>query len=283
MKVLVVGVGRMGSQIGCEYLAGGHDVVFLARDQMAAHARVRVALALASRAGRPHANAAPAPDVRSVLEPGEHVDLLVESLPEDFALKVAVLAPLATASPSALVASNTSSLSIGALGDAIGAAPRTLGTHYWNPPLLMPLVEVVAGPLTATAAVGRVCDLLVALGKRPVRVERDVPGFVWNRLQLAVMREALWLVEQGVATPATVDEIVREGLARRWRTVGPFAAAALGGAETWRRIGENILPALSRAENLESLERFLPDDAQELASMRERRDDALLRDLGGAG
>ena len=128
------------------------------------------------------------------------------------------------------LASNTSSLSIGRLGGWAGASKRMLGTHYWNPPLLMPLVEVVAGPETGPALIEQVMELLRELGKRPVAVERDVDGFVWNRLQLALLRRRSGSSSRKVASPEVVDEIVRDGLARRWRYTGPFAtAAALGG------------------------------------------------------
>jgi 3-hydroxyacyl-CoA dehydrogenase len=90
-----------------------------------------------------------------------------------------------------------------------------------------------------------------------------------------VMREALWLAENGVATPETVDVVVREGLARGWRHVGPFAAAALGGAATWRRIGANLLPELSDARDLEGLEQWLTADPDVLDSLRRQRDGAL--------
>jgi 3-hydroxybutyryl-CoA dehydrogenase len=141
----------------------------------------------------------------------------------------------------------------------------------------MPPVEVVAGARTDPAVVARMAGTLRELGKLPVLVERDVPGFVWNRLQLALVREALWLVEEGVASPETVDAVVREGLARRWRHVGPFAAAALGGVETWKRVGENLLPELSDARDLAALDRHLPADDPEAAAAA--RDAALAAEL----
>src|SRR5207237_2718167 len=161
-------------------------------------------------------------------------------------LKVALLRPLAAGSPDAVFATNTSSLGITALGDAIGAPERTIGTHYWNPPLLMPLVEVVAGEHTSPEVVSLARETVAALGKRPVLV-RDVPGFVWNRIQMAVLREAAWVVENGVAAPDTVDAILRHGLARRWSNVGFFEAISLGGVGTWRATSANLLPEPSAA------------------------------------
>ena len=178
-------------------------------------------------------------------------------MPEDLALKGEVLTPIAARFPAAVIASNTSSLSIGEIGEACGAPERTVGTHYWNPPLLMPLVEVIAGPHSRPEAVELARAAVAGCGKRPVLVQRDVPGFIWNRLQHALLREALWIVDNGVATPEAVDEVVRFGNARRWEHVGPFAAAALGGIGTWQRVAGELFPVLSNAHDAGDLERAL--------------------------
>lgn len=277
MRVLVLGAGLMGAQMGVEYACGGHEVTFTARDLDAARVRVDDAIALAERIGLDAAGthcsfASPA-------EVGGGYDLVAESLPEDIELKASLLRPVAGNSPEATIATNTSSLPITALGAAIGAPERTLGVHYLNPPLLMPPVEMIPGERTDPGITAKMARLLTALGKLPVLVERDVPGFVWNRLQVALMREALWLVENGVATPGVVDTVVREGLARRWRQVGPFPAAALGGASTWRQVGKNLLPELSQANDLEGIEHWLEYDPAVLSEIRERRDVALIEQL----
>ena len=181
--------------------------------------------------------------------------------------------------PEATIASNTSSLSISLLGRLAGAEERMLGTHYWNPPLLMPLVEVIAGDRTDLHRVDATIATLRSFGKRPVLVARDVPGFVWNRLQLALVREAAWIVENGVATPEVVDEIVRDGLARRWRYTGPFETMALGGVDSFKRIAENLFPVLSQAQTLAGVEAHVAFDPAELAAIRAWRDDGLRHEL----
>jgi 3-hydroxybutyryl-CoA dehydrogenase len=181
--------------------------------------------------------------------------------------------------PVAIVASNTSSIPITAIGAAIEAGERTVGAHYWNPPLLMPMVEVIRGDETAETVVAEMTATLRALGKRPVLVDRDVQGFAWNRLQLALLREAVWLVENGVASPATVDEIVRDGLARRWRYTGPFQTAALGGAATFERVANLLWPALSTATSLENLRQWLDESPETTGPLRERRDRGLAADM----
>ncbi len=282
MKVAVVGAGLMGAQIGCEYALGGHDVTLLARDAEAALARSHRALSLVRELELASADDVDAARRRlratSELPDLSGSDVAVESLPEDLELKVGVLSEVAAGSPEAILATNTSSLSVSELGERVGASERTLGTHYWNPPLLMPLVEVVRGRATAEDVVDRVTGLLRALGKRPI-VAGDVPGFVWNRLQHAVLREAVWLVEHGVATPATIDEALTHGLARRWRNVGFFEAIALGGADTWERVAGNLFPKLSNATALAGLDRWLEHDERALAEVAARRDRGLARDL----
>jgi 3-hydroxyacyl-CoA dehydrogenase len=286
-RVAIVGAGLMGAQIGCEYALAGYPVQWIVRDRARAEQRVEQALALALEHGladeptvsRARASmswgAARTEDASALGEP----ELIVESLPEDLGLKAEVLRPLAARHPDAIVASNTSSISLGALGEAAGVAERIVGTHYWNPPLLMPLVEVVAGERTPIALRERVEALLRAIGKRPVVLEREVDGLLWNRLQLAVLRESLWLVEHGVATPEAIDEVMRDGLARRWRLTGPFETVGLGGAATFDAIAANLFPVLSDAKSSSGFAPQVPSDPDELSALRERRDRALAAEL----
>ena len=284
MSVLVVGAGLMGSQIGAEYALGGHSTTFLVRNVDQSRLRVAAAFDLAIAAGIATEQAAAAAGRRvAFLDSAESVDgstgLVVESIPEDIAIKGAALRELALRLPHAVIASNTSSIRLTDLGSAIGAPERTVGTHYWNPPLLMPPVEIVAGERTSREVVETVRRVVGALGKEPILVERDVPGFVWNRLQAALLREALWLVETGVATPETVDQIVRSGLARRYRFTGPFETVALGGVDSWRRVVENLFPQLSNATRAEAIERWLDPGQEELEAARMRRDRGLAEEL----
>lgn len=281
MRVLIVGAGLMGVQIGCEYALGGHDVTLMARNEDRAAERASAAAAILERQGLASPEELAATSRRLTTSSSPRVDgwdLVVESLPEDLDLKAELLGPVAEASPEAILATNTSSLSVSVLGQRIGAPERTLGTHYWNPPLLMPLVEVVVGEGTRPDVVDHVVDSLHALGKRPV-VCRDVPGFVWNRLQMAVLREAVWLCEQQVATPETVDAVLTHGLARRWRHVGFFTAVALGGVSTWERAARNLLPQISAATEVSGLERWTPKDERLLAEAAETRDRGLAREF----
>ncbi|MBA3450684.1 MAG: 3-hydroxyacyl-CoA dehydrogenase family protein, partial [Chloroflexia bacterium] len=204
--------------------------------------------------------------------------IIVESVVEELGEKQTALAPIVARNAEAIVASNTSSIPITAIGAAIGAGERTIGAHYWNPPLLMPMVEIIRGDETGDEVVAAMTATLRDLGKRPVLVDRDVQGFAWNRLQLALLREAVWLVENGVASPGTVDEIVRDGLARRWRYTGPFQTAALGGAGTFERVANLLWPALSDATSLHDLRQWLDESPETTGPLRERRDQGLAAD-----
>lgn len=283
-RVAIVGAGLMGAQIGCEYALGGHAVLWIARDREAAAGRVQRALELALAYGLVEAAAAEAARARMRYQearegPEGELDVIVESLPENLELKAAVLGELCGRHPAAILATNTSSIAITALSEAVGAAERTVGTHYWNPPLLMPLVELVAAERTPLELRERVAGMLRGIGKRPVILEHEVPGLLWNRLQLAVLRESLWLVEHGVASPQAIDEVMRDGLARRWRLTGPFETVGLGGASTFDAIAENLFPVLSAADAGSGFAAHVPTDTELLDALRKRRNNALAAEL----
>jgi 3-hydroxyacyl-CoA dehydrogenase len=288
LRVAVIGAGLMGSQIGCEYALGGHAVTYFVRSAERSGPRIDHAFELAAGAGlvepaRAKELAAEVGIVEQIEALHAETELVVESIPEDLGLKGEVLGAAARHLPQAIIASNTSSIPITDLGAATEAPERTIGTHYWNPPLLMPPVEIVSGAHTDPEIAARVREVVEDLGKEPVRVQRDVPGFVWNRLQMALLREVLWLVENGVASAREVDQVVRSGLARRYRYTGPFETIALGGIDAWSRVTANLFPVLSRAEEAGGLERWIDYSPAELEAARTRRDRGLARELASDG
>jgi 3-hydroxybutyryl-CoA dehydrogenase len=281
--VAIIGAGLMGSQIGCEYALGGHPVVWIVRDRERARARIDAALQVAHRYGLADAEALAAASarisVRESFSGEEPVELIVESVIEQRDVKVALLRDAGAWRPAATIATNSSSIGVSELGRLGGIEERIVATHYWNPPLLMAQVEVLAGERTATERLERVVALLRAIGKRPIELSAEVPGLLWNRLQLAVLRESLWLVENGVATPEAIDEVMRDGLARRWRLTGPFETVSLGGAPVFDAIAANLFPVLSNAQHSDGFAPHLIDDGQRLAELRARRDEALAAQL----
>jgi 3-hydroxybutyryl-CoA dehydrogenase len=177
-------------------------------------------------------------------------ELVVETVSEELDLKERVFERLATAAPDdAVLATNTSSIPITDVAAAVpDAAERVVGCHWWNPPYLLPTVEVVRGTATSDETVDRTAAFVEAVNREPIRVERDVPGFVWNRIQFAVLRECTHLVSEGVASLPDVERAVRDGYALRTAVVGPFETADLAGLDLFRSIAANLYPHLSDAD-----------------------------------
>lgn len=180
--------------------------------------------------------------------PWDGVELVVECVPEVLELKQRVFRDLDRhVEPGVVLASNSSSFPIRDIAAGVSHPERTLGLHYFLPAHLVPVVEVIRGPSTADAVMDDVTETMRALGKVPVRVERDVPGFLANRLQHALMREAFALIEEGVATPEDVDAAVRFGFGLRYLAAGPVMQKDLAGLDVHGNAARTIYPTLSNA------------------------------------
>ena len=294
IRVVVLGAGRMGSQIALDYARAGHHVLLVARSVARAEEALQAAMTvvpvghLGDGLTRLSVLEVRAPSVlaeawnkaRTGWALAE-TDLVVESLPENYEVKTEWLREFAKRAPNATLASNTSSLSIEELGLRCGAHERLIGTHYLNPPLLLALVEVIPSSAMTWSRRQEVLDILRAMSKMPIVLEREVPGFVWNRLQFALMREALALVETGVVTAEEIDTIVEQGLGPRWVHTGIFKTAYLGGISTWMTIGRQLLPELSRDDDLDGLAAIPAPDAAVIADAVERRNEEWMRRIEG--
>jgi 3-hydroxyacyl-CoA dehydrogenase len=173
-------------------------------------------------------------------------DFVVETVFEDLAVKQQVFAALdAEAPPEAILASNTSSLSITALGAATRRPDRVVGSHFILPGTVLPLVEVVRGDQTSDETMRATYDLWQRVGKQPVMVQKDIPGFIHNRLQHALSREAISLWASGVATAEEIDAVVVNGFGLRLGRVGPLAQRDLGGMVMNVAIAATLYPTLS--------------------------------------
>ena len=190
----------------------------------------------------------------SLSDAAAQADLVIEAVSERRELKQAIFAELIAATGrDTILATNSSVIAVGAitaqLNDA--SAARCVGTHFWNPPDLIPLVEVIGGPRTAPATVVTTMAIMTAAGKEPVHVRRDtVPG---NRLQHALWREAIALVEEGVCAPEDVDKLVKRSFGLRLPVLGPLENADLVGLELTKAIHDVVLPTLSRATSASTL------------------------------
>src|SRR5271165_904230 len=220
-SAVVVGTGRMAPGIAAALAQAGEQTAITGRSQE--RARQAADLAGSGVQARP-LEAATFATAR----------LVVETVTEEPAVKAAVYAMIEPWLPGgALLTTNTSGLSITELARGLQRPESFAGLHFLYPADVTPIVEIIAGQATAEMTVSSLRALADLMGKSPIVAHRDVPGFVWNRLQLALLREALWLVEQGVADIATVDAAVSDGLAPRWLAAGPFATVDLGGGDTW--------------------------------------------------
>ena len=178
-------------------------------------------------------------------------DFVTEAILEKLPLKQDLFVKLAAATkPDCVLASNTSVIPITDIAAKLSDvdAARMLGTHWWNPPYLIPLVEVVQTVRTAPEPIQKTLDLLKRIGKKPVHVKRDVPGFVGNRLQHALWREAIALVDAGVCDAATVDEVIKNSFGIRLPVLAPLENADLVGLDLTQDIHDVILKHLDRSE-----------------------------------
>jgi len=176
------------------------------------------------------------------------IDLVVETVTEDLALKQKLFAEMETlAKPDAALTSNSSSFPISQIGKGLKTQHRMMGLHFFMPAHLIPLVEVVRSVHTEPAQAERVGAIMSSLGKRPVQVKKDVIGFLGNRIQGALMREALWLIEQGVASPEDVDATVRLSFGFRYAAAGPIVQKEHSGWDTTCAVAKIIWPDLTNA------------------------------------
>lgn len=261
-KIAVVGAGLMGHGIAQIFALRGFSVGLTdisAKALDAALDNVRANLALLADQGIIDSEAAgPAMariDITSDMALAvEGADLIIEAVVENLEIKQNIFRELDAVCPdNVILATNTSVISITEIAARTRHKSRVVGTHFWNPPYLIPLVEVVRGDHTADPVMDRTIDILKAVGKHPVRVNKDVPGFVGNRLQHALWREAISIVEHGIADAATVDECVKFGFGLRLPILGPMENSDLVGTDLTLAIHDYLLKHLERSPDASPL------------------------------
>lgn len=235
--IAVIGTGVIGASWAAQFLAAGFDVV--ATDPQAGAAdRLRAAIAehwpVLQRIGlAPGAALERLTFVDDAAVAVAHADFIQENGPEREDVKAALFAVLDEASrPDVVIASSSSGLPPSTIQAACRLHPeRVLVGHPFNPPHLVPLVEVVGGIATSEAVIDTAMAFYAGIGKRPIRVRKELPGHITNRMQAALWREAYWLVEQGAATVADIDTAISSGPGLRWALLGPFVTQAMSGGE----------------------------------------------------
>ena len=299
-RVAVVGAGHTGASWAGLFAAHGHSVTVYDTQETVAlrgieRARDAARFLLANDLAEETAGREGIRDLAvasSLEEAVADAELVQECVPDDISLKRAVFATLSRVAPEeALIATSSSGLSIGAIQRDAHLPGRTLAAHPYNPPHLIPLVELAAGALTDPASIDRAAHFYRALGKEVVVVNGDVPGYIANRLSAALWREAIDLVRTGVATVEDVDRAVRTGPGLRWAAMGPHLIYHLGGGPAGIRghiahltaTKEGMLRDLATwttfpAETAELLERGLEAETEgrSLEELEAQRDEALV-------
>jgi 3-hydroxybutyryl-CoA dehydrogenase len=233
-EVAVVGAGAMGAGIARVFADAGASVRLCARRESSLEAaRPR----LGEHADRVRLTT-------SHDEALEAAELVIETIVEELAPKRDLLVRAELAAPDAILTTNTSSLALAPLAAALHRPERFAGLHWLNPPELVELVEVVGAEETSPETTKTLVDWMEQLGKAPVVVRRDVPGFLANRLQYALLREAYALVDAGVASFEDVDRAVVHGLGSRWAAIGPFETMDLAGLDVHAAVADNLWPEL---------------------------------------
>ena len=244
--IAVIGAGLMGHGIALTFARAGH-MVLVTDPVPAALATVqdRISESMTLLGADPSEISTALANVTPLATIGEAVkaaDVVFEAAPEKLDLKQSIFTEIEQNAPEcAILASNTSVIQISKIMGHLTSRHRALGTHWWNPPHMIPLVEVVKTEWTDPALAQSMHDLLAGAGKTPVMVEKDVPGFIGNRLQHALWREAISLVENGICSAKAVDDVVKASFGRRLAVLGPLENADLVGLELTQDIHTQVL------------------------------------------
>jgi 3-hydroxybutyryl-CoA dehydrogenase len=258
--IAIVGCGLMGCDVAALFLAAGWHVRAVSPSlQGARRAAIDAALrqlagslgaALASES--PLGSSSSSKSLQLVANLADlnwtDVRLVLEAVPEDFAAKRAVFAQLDSLVPPLVpVATNSSSLRISEIARDCTTRMRMAGLHFFFPAHLVPLVEVVRGECTDDATLEQLYDIIETVGHVPVRVKRDVPGFLANRIQHALMREVFALLDAGLSTPDEIDKVVRFGFGFRYVAAGPLLQKEFAGLDTQLAAARRIYPSLDNS------------------------------------
>ena len=254
-SVAVIGTGIMGAGIAAGFIAKNIPVVILGRSKDKADACLDKAITLAKKIGVDGDNATKdEADMKKqqfvgVLEEWQdwgNFSWVIETVAENLELKQQVFQYLDQVVPENIpIGSNSSGFPISKIAEGLKTAKRMMGAHYFMPAEVVPLVEIVMGQKTAIQFAEQACELYKAIGKKPVLVKKDIPGFLANRIQHALMREALSLVQEGIATPEDIDDAVRYSFGFRYAAVGPMTQKEISGWDGMANAAKEIYPSLS--------------------------------------
>jgi 3-hydroxybutyryl-CoA dehydrogenase len=253
-QVAVVGAGLMGAGIAGEFARGEYEVTLVDTNEAALEKGLNsLKKSQQTLVDVGHVSQADAVSAlgrvrltTDLAEACSSVGILMEAVPENLAVKQEMYAQFdKLCFPEAILASNTSGLSISKIASATQRPDKVVGVHFWNPPHVVPLVEVTKGDGTSDATAEHMMKVCNTLGKKPILVQHDIPGIVGNRLQYAVVREALHLMAEGVASPEDIDLAMTAGPGLRYGLLGPLRTADLGGLDVFCAISDYLFADLN--------------------------------------
>jgi 3-hydroxybutyryl-CoA dehydrogenase len=246
---LVIGGGTMGVGIIAMFLAGGWKVDVVSRSASTRDGLPAALTKALAAIGKPADTSGLKTYATLPEATWSEIEIAVETVTEDLPLKQKLFAEMETlARADCALTSNSSSFPISQIGKGLKTQGRMMGLHFFMPAHLIPLVEVVRSVDTDVKLAEKVGEIMRSLGKRPVQVKKDVIGFLGNRIQGALMREALWLIEQGVASPADIDATVRLSFGFRYAAAGPIVQKEHSGWDTTCAVAKIIWPDLTNAK-----------------------------------
>lgn len=252
-KIVVIGTGTMAAGIGAGFIDAGFDIVFLGRSADKAKKSLvdahLMAISLAAGENQNHL-----PGTTGLIDSWndwQGVVWMIETVAEDFELKRQLFASLDARVPADIpIGSNSSGFPITRIAQGLTTRKRMFNAHYFMPAHLVPLVEIALGEDSDPEIAKEVCELYRSAGKKPVLVRKDIPGFLANRIQHALMREALSLIDSGIATPEDVDTAVRYSFGFRYAAAGPVLQKEISGWDSMARAAVEIYPSLSNTHVL---------------------------------
>lgn len=254
-RAAVIGMGTMGPGIAATLARAGYDV---GTTDVSEEVRGRVSTAVEAAHGVLDAIGGPAAEQRgevtvheTIAEAVSGAELVVEAVPERADAKAAVFAELDKTAPSdAILASNTSGIPITEIQRSVSDPTRVVGMHWSNPPHVIPVIELIAGEQTDPSVVEHLRQLVESMGLVPVRLQKDVPGFVENRVLYAIMRESLALIDEGVVSPEELDSCVRWGIGYKLSVIGPIELLDVAGLDIYHAVASYLNKELSDRKDI---------------------------------